>query len=189
MKNGLLFIGAGGHAKVIYDIAISCLYKPVGFIDPQIIEFLALEKIEEDALPDYKKYLAVISIGGTKPSILEKRLSLYYKYQKLGLQFPALIDSSAKCSPSCKISDGVTIGTGASVNASSIIEECVIINTQAVIEHDAIVKAGAHICPGALVLGGATIGSKSLIGAGSIILPGASVPASTIVPAGSRFPK
>lgn len=186
----LILIGAGGHAKVVYDSAVKSKLNPIGFIDDNVDEFLGLKKISENSfLSNSKEYTAIITFGAVTEDAAIRRHNLYLHYKSQEVKFISALDPTASISSLAKIGGGVVIFPNAVVNASSQIEENVIINTAAVIEHDVKIGAGSHICPGAMVLGGAEIGNNCIIGAGAVILPYNKVEASTLVPALTRFPK
>lgn len=185
----IIFIGAGGHAKVIRDILLSNGLKPRYYLDEKVEAFFDLKKISDDELIHvYQELPCVLSLGGVTPEKLSVRANLYRHYKTSHLHFPVFKYKASIISDNCEIGEGTTIGMGAIVNSSVIIEECVIVNTGAIIEHDVHIDAGAHICPGAILLGGCKVGKNSLIGSGAIILPGAMVPDNYLVPANTRYP-
>lgn len=172
-----VLIGAGGHAKVVYEISHQSGLMFEGFIDPKVPSFKGLKKMGNDESFEYY----FIGVGGSKVEELEKRHSLYQSYKLKGCVPLKLLSANAVISETAIIGDGTLIAHNAVIQPNVTIGENVIINTGAIIEHDAVIKNGAHIGPGAIVLGGAQVGHMSMVGAGSVVLPGQEVPAKTLL--------
>ncbi len=186
MNKQLVFIGAGGHAQVIYDIVMT---NAKYFIDDQKTSFFDLEKLHEcDLLTMNNEVDLVMGIGGVTPAQLTRRFNMYELFKDKKFTFPAIFHIRAIISSLAMISSGSMVFAGAIVNAGAQVGEGVIINTGAIIEHDVVVADGAHICPGAIVLGGAQIGKNALIGAGAVVLPGAIVEEGALIKALTRYP-
>lgn len=186
----IIFIGAGGHAKVVYDVIHSCTNTAsFHFIDENVNEFFGAVKITDIQLKELGNRTSMaLAIGGVTPEALAKRVRIYMHYHAAGYLFPVFSHQSSIISDSASLAQGVVICPRAVVNAHARIGSCAIINTGAIVEHDVIIGTGAHICPGAIVLGGAHVGENSLIGAGAVVLPGARVPDNFLLPAGTRYP-
>jgi acetyltransferase EpsM len=178
-----VLIGAGGHAKVAYEIAVQKGMEFNGFIDSVILSFKELKKLQEDDPCEFY----FIGIGGVNVDKLEKRHSLYQGYKLSGSSSFKLLSPHAYISQSAIIGDGTLVAHSAVIQVDANIGENVIINTSAIIEHDAIIEDGCHIAPGAIILGGARVGSMSIIGAGAIVLPGQLVPNKTLVSSLTRY--
>ena len=178
-----ILIGAGGHAKIVYEIAEQNRINFDGFADPKTLTFKELKKLQEDDF--YELYF--IGIGGVNVAQLEKRHALHQNYKLNGSSSFRLLSPHAYVSQSAMIGYGTLVAHNAVIQVDANIGENVIINTSAIIEHDAIIEDGAHIGPGAIVLGGAQVGAMSMIGAGAVILPGQVVPAKTLVSSLTRY--
>jgi sugar O-acyltransferase (sialic acid O-acetyltransferase NeuD family) len=176
-------IGAGGHAKVVYEIAKQNDVLFNGFIDPNVINFFDLQKLN-DNLIDQNFF---IGIGGVTVAQLQKRYEVYKNYIMQKLNALTLISKYAYVSPFSKIGTGTLVAHNVTVQINAMVGENTIINTGAIIEHDVSIADGVHIAPGAVVLGNARIGACAMIGSGAIILPEQEVPANTLVPALTRF--
>lgn len=182
MSDEIVLIGAGGHAKVVLESALSEGFEIAGFVDPNVEDFARLQKLYDDNLQ-----AGIISFGAVEPEGLQKRHELFEKYQSAGVEFPVVCDIDAKVSETAEIDDGSYVAPGVIINAEAKIGKNCIINTGAIIEHDVKVGNGCHIAPGAIVLGGAEIGDFCMIGAGAVILPNAKLPANTMVKALERY--
>jgi len=178
-----VLIGAGGHAKVVHEIAMQKNINFDGFIDSAVSNFKELKKCNETEI--FKFYF--LGIGGVLVRQLENRHSLYGIYKKKGARPLKLLSLQAFVSQSAIVGDGTLVAHNAVIQTGATIGENVIINTSAIIEHDAIIEDGCHIAPGAIILGGARVGSMSIIGAGAIVLPGQLVPNKTLVSSLTRY--
>ena len=178
-----VLIGAGGHAKVVHEIAMQRNINFDGFIDSAVSNFKELKKCNETEI--FKFYF--LGIGGVLVRQLENRHSLYGIYKQKGARPLKLLSLQAFVSQSAIVGDGSLVAHNAVIQAEATIGENVIINTSAIIEHDAIIEDGCHIAPGAIILGGARVGSMSIIGAGAVVLPGQVVPNKTLVSSLTRY--
>ncbi len=182
----LLIVGAGGHGKVVAEIASSSgRWEDIGFLDDnnyneQHHGFSLIGK----AIPDSKmvnEYEEVfIAVGNN-----QVRLDLLFAFQKTGFRPVNIIHPSAIISNSASIMPGTVIMANSIINAAVKIGYGVIINTAATIDHDSVINDGVHICPGVKLAGNVTIGRCSLVGIGTSIIEGITVGDETIIGAGS----
>lgn len=186
MQNGkkLLIIGAGGHGKVIADIAKSLgKYVEIAFLDEDkeiksvleypcvgTIEYLQIEAKETDVF---------VAIGNA--SIREK-VSLLVREQ--GFEMATLIHPNAVIGSEVCVGSGTAVMAGAVVNAGARIGEGAIINTSSSVDHDCEVGDYTHIAVGAHVAGTVKIGEKSWIGAGAVISNNIKIAANVTIGAG-----
>ncbi len=188
MNRGIILIGAGGHAKVIYETVRLLDVQCLGYVDDKAQEFYGLNKINESELDDYKDQVSLIlSFGAVTVESLIRRKKVFLEYLNKGFVFTSIISPRTYISDTAQIADGVLIVASSTINADSQISSNAIINTGAIIEHDVVIGHSSHICPGAIILGGARIGEGCLIGAGAVVLPNAVVPDGYLVPANTRF--
>lgn len=160
----LLIFGCGGHAKSVADVAISCGWNKILFIDPnakkgeEIFGFPILKQ----APPDKKDF--IVAIGDNK-----LRSSIYQTLCEQGYNPQKIISPNAYISASAFIGKGVFISHHAYIGPCVKIFDNTIINTKAVVEHECIVRSHTHISIGSLLSGKVTVGEYCFIGAGSII--------------------
>jgi acetyltransferase EpsM len=178
-----VLIGAGGHAKVVYEISMQNGIKIDGFIDPKVQFFKSLKKMKDEE--PFKHFF--IGMGGSKIEELEKRHLLYQNYKLKNCIALKLLSNSAIISETSNVGDGTIIAHNAVLQPETTIGENVIINTGAIIEHDVIIEDGVHVGPGAIVLGGATIGRMSMIGAGAVVLPAQEVAPRMLIASLTRY--
>ena len=177
----LVIIGAGGHGKVIADIALKNGYVNICFVDdnatgyvmgfPIIGTSIEIERLN-DGNTDF-----VIGIGNnaTRKLIAEK----------YDVNFVTLVHPSAQIGVNVSIGKGTVVMAGAVINPCSSIGEHCIINTRAVIEHDNVVENYAHISPNAALGGAVHIGELTHIGIGATIINNINICENCIIGAGA----
>ena len=172
-----VLIGAGGHAKVVHEIAMQRNINFDGFIDSAVSNFKELKKCNETQI--FKFYF--LGIGGVLVRQLENRHSLYVIYKQKGACPLKLL------SPQAFVSESAVVGDGTLVAHNAVIQTGATVGENVIIEHDAIIEDGCHIAPGAIILGGARVGSMSIVGAGAVVFPGQEVPTKTLVSSLTRY--
>lgn len=171
--NKIYIYGASGHGIVLADIAETCGYKEIVFVDDN-------GDITFDMIKNDTDIPIVIAVG--KNSIREK---LYKKAKESGFAIATLAHSSAIISPSAIIGDGVVVMPNVVVNAKAHIGDGAILNTACVIEHECKIGDFAHISPNVALAGNVTVGSLTHIGIGSSAKQGVVVGKNSIIGAGS----
>ncbi|USO01274.1 MAG: hypothetical protein H6849_04245 [Alphaproteobacteria bacterium] len=178
-----VLVGAGGHAKLVNEIASQINMRFDCFTDPLVKIFSNLEKAKEfDAFSSF-----FIGIGGATPNSLAIRLKLYDRYLENKYDSFNILSNHSYVSNSANLSNGILIAHHAIVQTGAHVAKNAIVNTGAIIEHDSFIGEGSHVGPGAIILGGAKIGKCCMIGAGAVILPSQIVPDNTLVRAITRF--
>ena len=146
----LLIIGAGGHGKVVAEIATECGYGKIDFLDDNSSD--AMGKISDlGKFVDQYQY-AFVSIGNNK-----FREELIEILKKCGYQIPFLIHPTAYVSRSAKIGKGTVVEPKAIVNANTKIAEGCIISVGAIVDHNVVIEKYCHINAGVIVNAGATV--------------------------------
>jgi UDP-perosamine 4-acetyltransferase len=185
--NGRLAVfGAGGHAKIVIEIAVAAGCSVIGALDPDATGNVlgvpvigpddALDSLWQDGAIDG----AILGIGN---NALRARLA--DKARAIQCTLPPIVHPSATVSPTATIGDGTTIGAGAIINAAARIGRDCIINTGAIVEHDCVIGDGVHIAPRSVMGGSCTIGDQTLFGIGAVARPGVRLGASVTIGAGA----
>ena len=176
MSKSIYIYGASGHGLVVADMAKSCGYENIVFLDDDTSKgFLKFEDIKENR--DYH-----ISFGIGNNQIREK---LYKKVKENGFFTPILIHPSSIISSSAKIEEGTVIMPNVVVNAKAYIGKCVILNSSCVVEHESIIGDFVHISPKVAIAGNVRIGDFTHIGIGSSVIQCLEIGKNSIVGAGS----
>lgn len=191
MKEKIILVGAGGHARVLIDlIRLSGLYEIAGIIDTQLkagemvsgITVLGNDDILGELYFHGLKY-ASIAVGSIKNNF--KRRVLYERIKEIGFSVPCLSHPKAVIAGNVQLLEGAQIMAGAIIQVNSSIGENTIINTGAIVEHDCQIGMHVHICPGTTISGGCNIGDSTFIGAGATVIQGVSIGNNSVVAAGA----
>jgi len=182
----LLILGAGGHGKVVADIA-SMIKKwdSISFLDDredlkEVIGFPVIGKLKDYILYKNEFKYAFVAIGNNA-----LRLDWLERLDREGFIIPVIIHPQSTISRFSKIEAGTVLMAGTVVNACVAIGRGCILNTCCSIDHDCIVDNGAHISPGSHIGGTVTIGSCVNIGIGSNISNNITIGSSSIIAAGA----
>ncbi len=185
MENRLLIIGAGGHGKVVADVAMKMnTWKSIQFLDDnqELKRVLGLEVIGkvEDALKYVHDYQFIVAIGDN--SLRERiQLNLTMAQAKLAL----LVHPDAIIGKQVEIGKGTVVMAGVIINSCTHVGSGCIINTGSIIEHDNIIEDYVHVSPGVITGGTVRIGKGTWLGLGSKIINNVSIAGDCIVGAGA----
>lgn len=181
MKDRVIIIGTGGHAKVITDILLASNTKIMGFLDDYYSdsEFLGhsvLGKISNiQKYKDEAEFIIAIGDNATR-----KRISSAYS-----AKWYTAIHPSAVISDSAIINEGTVVMPNVVINSSAVIGNHCIINTSSVIEHDCVVNDYVHISPNATLCGTVSVGENTHIAAGVTVINNISICSNCIIGAGA----
>jgi len=185
----LAILGAGGHAKVVADIALLSGWDEVAYFDDKFDGVKTFYRGQTlGTINDLKNYLNlfngfIVAIGDNS-----KRLNFINEFKPL-LKLVTLIHPSALISPSVTIADGVVVMAHVSINAATKIEQGCILNTNCSVDHDCHIAEAVHICPGSTLAGNIIVGKCSWVGIGSSIIEGLKIGESVIIGAGATVIK
>lgn len=182
----LLVIGAGGHAKVVIDVARAAGWSPVAALDPvgaghycADVPVIGNDDMAQH-LHDEGMRFAVVALGGNR-----LRARIGDRLQAIGYHCPAMVHPGAIISPYAKIGDGTVIMPGAIVNSHAHIGAFAIINTGAIVEHDCRIGNGAHVAPRSVMGGNVELGDLVLFGIGAVARPETMIERNATVAAGA----
>lgn len=180
----LIIIGAGGHGRVVQDVALSMgKWDEILFLDEGVKEngfdMKTIGK-PEDAFSYIKEADVFVAIGDNN-----KRKKMVLDLLKKGASVPALIHKSAVLGKDVTAERGSVIMAGVAVNCNSVIGKGAIINTGVTLDHDNIIGDFSHISPGATLAGTVKIGEGSWIGTGSSLINNIEITEGCIIGAGS----
>ncbi len=181
----LIILGAGGHGKVVADIALMVGYDDIRFLDDDhptrshIGSWPIIGKLNNPMEKDLPKFVA---IGN---NLVRQQLSRTLESQNL----VSIIHPRAVVSSRAKIGAGVVAVAGVVVNCDTDVGDGVILNTACSVDHDCKVADFSHISPGANLAGGVSIGPRTWVGIGSAVREGIKIGADCIIGAGSAVVK
>lgn len=183
----LWIIGAGGHAKVVIDAALSAgRFEVVGVLDDapdrigaRVLEIPILDLATTEAVLRLGARHAIIAIGDNRArALIARRLDGL-------LAWATVIHSTAYLARGAVVGAGSVVFAGAIVQPDARIGQHVILNTASSVDHDSLVGDFAHLAPGVRLAGGVRIEPGALVGIGSCILPGRCVGAGARVGGGA----
>ena len=189
MKQPLIIIGAGGHARVVISVALQdpC-WEVAGVLDRgapsagERIGNISVIGSFEDA-PQLRAQgirHAVLAIGDN-----DERARMFEQFGKSGFEFPSLLHPSSIIESSVRVGRGTIICAGAIICAHVTVGDNVIINTGAIVDHESTVGDHSHVAPGCCVAGRVKIGRGVFLGIGSVVKDKITIGDYTIVGAGS----
>lgn len=187
----IVIIGAGGHAREVLDILLTChtdeSTELLGFIDenpdrhgqilvgfPILGDFRWFEQVN-------RSEIAVICAVGA-PYVCRK---LVNRAKALGLQFANVISPQAWISPHARLGQGVIVFPGVIINSGVLIGNHVTLNVSVTVSHDTVIGDFCNINPGAHLAGNVSIGEGCYIGMGANIIQGITIGPWSVIGAGA----
>jgi len=172
MNKNIAIIGAGGHGKVVGEIALLNQYKVINFFDDKVNDikkfpftiFGSLDYLK-DHLKDYDAYFVAIGENRIRSNIIE-----WLKKQKMNIV--SLTHPRSTISQFSSLEIGTCVMANAVINPGTLIKEGAIINTSASVDHDCIIEDFAHISPNCSLSGSVRVGKFSHLGTGTSVHPG-----------------
>jgi len=193
MKEKIVVIGGGGHAKVIISILKKIeRFEIVGFTDPEEAgpvlgaEYLGTDEILQELYANGVKN-AVIGLGQIKSSVVRRKL--VKMIQEIGFDSPAIISPRAIINEEVSIGEGTVVMDGAVINSGTIIGDYSIINTNCSVDHDCNIGSFTHIAPGVTLSGYINVGENVLLGTGASVIHDISITSGALIAAGSSVQK
>ncbi|WP_420561181.1 acetyltransferase [Tepidicaulis sp.] len=182
-RDGVIVIGAGGHAKVAAAALEARGTEIIGFFDknPALKGQLILGReirLQEEVEPVLADYEAILAIG-------ENRVRQHLADEMKPAGWHSAIHPTAWVHESARIGKGVLICAGAIVQPDAEIGDHAIINTGAIVEHDCKVGAFAHLAPSSCLGGDVQVEEGCFLGLGAKVIPGTRLGAWSIVGAGA----
>lgn len=155
----LLIIGAGGHGRVVAEIAAVCGYDKdsIAFLDDNAPG--AVGKIAEMELYAPRYDGVFIAIGN---NALRQRLTVQLRGMA-GARLVTLIHPTAYVSPSAVIGQGTVVEPKAVINTNSRIGQGCIISVGTIIDHDCEIGEFCHINAGMVCSAGSHVEALSRI--------------------------
>ena len=172
MTKNIAIIGAGGHGKVVGEIALLNQYKVINFFDDKgndIKKFPftisgSLDYLKNN-LKDYDAYFVAIGENRIRSNIIE-----WLKKKKMNIV--SLVHPRSTLSQFSSLEIGTCVMANAVINPGTLIKEGAIINTSASVDHDCIIEDFAHISPNCSLSGSVRVGKFSHLGTGTSVHPG-----------------
>jgi sugar O-acyltransferase (sialic acid O-acetyltransferase NeuD family) len=178
----LVILGAGGHGRVVADIAEQQGFEHIEFLDsryPQVTHNLHWLVVGKSIAETTEIRSTFVAIGDNAKRLLQLDALL-----DRGLHCPILIHPSASVSLYATVGPGSVVMANAVINAGAKLGRGVIVNSGSTIDHDCVIGHGVHISPGANIAGGARVGDLSWICIGSCVKENVIIGRSVVAAAG-----
>jgi sugar O-acyltransferase (sialic acid O-acetyltransferase NeuD family) len=169
----LVIVGAGGHARVVADIARLTGHTVVGFLDDVRPERRG-ESFSGATVLGGLDQLRDIAASGVRQTCVavgdcEARLRLGERASAAGFAAVVLRHPASVCAADVVVGAGTVLVAGAIVNPGARLGAHVIVNTAASVDHDCVIEDGAHIACGARLAGAVAVGRGTWIGIGAAV--------------------
>ena len=169
MREKIILIGGGGHAKSVIDvIEQEERFEIAGIVEKFTGESSAvlgypLIGTDDDLAKLRKEYkYALITIGQLRSNAV--RVKLFKELKELNFILPTIVSPLAYLSKHAEVEEGTVLLHHALVNAGAKVGKNCIINSKALVEHDAVVEDHCHISTAAVVNGGVRVKANSFYG-------------------------
>jgi sugar O-acyltransferase (sialic acid O-acetyltransferase NeuD family) len=184
----ILVLGAGGHGRVVAEVAQACGHVVEGFVD--------------DGLPTGTLVLGRPVVGTTAWLLQQgprsialglgdnrRREQLQAQLEAAGHAVGTFIHPTAWISPTAELGAGTVAMARVVVNAEARVGRGVILNTGCIVEHECVVGHFAHLSPAATLGGRARIGERTHVGLGASVIHLGEVGVDCVVGAGAAVIK
>jgi sugar O-acyltransferase (sialic acid O-acetyltransferase NeuD family) len=194
MNDGVLLIGAGGHASVLLEILIEQKINILGYVSPtpssnkELFSNYHCFKRDVDIFQFDKSIIKLVNGIGSLPGN-RVRADFYRKYKELGYSFETIISQKADVSKYAYLEEGVQVMRGATIQTGVSIGYNSIVNTGAIVDHDCSIGSNNHIAPGATISGQVTSKANVHFGTGSSVIQSINVNENVVVGAGVTISK
>lgn len=181
MKEQIIIVGAGGHARSVMDILIENQeYDIVGCLDPvcsvrDCVEYMEDVPIigDDSAMESYYHQGITNIFIALGDNALRKKVS--YQAEQLGYHRINVISRYARISSRASLGSGICVMAGAVINVNCQIGDGCIINTNCSLDHDCRVGDYSHIAPGVAISGTTIVGEGVHIGTNSAVIDGITI--------------
>lgn len=199
MKEKILLVGAGQHARVVlYNIQEQNKYDVIGILDKNLdkakeekfFEGVPILDIDYSKvnLKELKEKLGVdkffISFGNMK-----YRKKVWELFKNSGWSSVNIIHPNAVISKNAKLGEGILIECGCLITPNPIIGDNVVVNTGSQVNHDNIIENHVYIASGVVLSGGVKIGENTLLDDGVVITLGKKIGKNSLIGAGAVVTK
>ena len=187
MNKRLAIIGAGGHGKVVGEIALLNQYETINFFDDRVNDikvfpFTIIDTLDylKEHQKDYDDFF--VAIGDNQ--IRSDKIILLKKHK---MNIVSLVHPKSTISKFSSLGIGTCVMANAVVNPGALINEGVIVNTSSSVDHDCTIEDFAHISPNCSLSGGVKIGKFTHLGTGTSVHPGINIGDNVKTGRGSRI--
>jgi sugar O-acyltransferase (sialic acid O-acetyltransferase NeuD family) len=189
----VIILGAGGHAKVLFEALRLSGRVILGFVTPDLevgAGFCGSTVLGDDSI--ILNYSAnevdlVNGVGALPGKNL--RWKLTSSMREKGYHFTVVIHPNAVVASDVVLKEGAQVMAGVVIQPGTTIGKNTIINTGSIIDHDCIIAENCHVAPSVVCSGDVNIGKNVHIGTGARIIQGINIGEGCVIAAGSTIYK
>jgi sugar O-acyltransferase (sialic acid O-acetyltransferase NeuD family) len=182
---GIVICGAGGHGRVVAEIAEQigeC--RVAGFVDDD--PMLQGRCVQGYPVLGDRSILGTLRARGITKCVMgigdnADRCRVAAIIEGMGWELVTVVHPSAQVSTSAAIGCGSVIEAGAVVKAGASVGRLAIINSCVSVGHDVVLGEGVQLSPGASIGGFVRIGDGSQIGMNASVIPGVQIGSNVVV--------
>ena len=169
MSKEIIIIGAGGQARSITESVISNGFRIKYYVDKyKSSENLFGYTIKKKLLIDKNNKVNILIAIADNYKREKIYKSIIEKYKNIN--FPNIIDESAKISKFSQIGKGNMIMVNSLIGSNSHVTDFCIINNNVSIDHDCKINKFSSLAPSVVMGGNVNVGLRSSVGIGAIIM-------------------
>ncbi len=182
----IVILGAGGHAKVLFDACRSSGRTVRGFLDadpagPGLFGVPVLgtdDMLSDDGFLDRVEVAVGLGLPHVHRRVTQRCIDA-------GAAFAQVTHASVTISDFVEIGAGSFVNAGAIINAATRVGRHCIVNTRVSIDHDCVLGDFVNIAPGAVLAGEVRCADGVFIGTGAAIGPGITIGQDAVIGAGA----
>jgi UDP-perosamine 4-acetyltransferase len=185
----IFLLGAGGHAKVVFDaiqklgLSVAGIINPSSDINPFFADIQVCGGDEMMDSLDPKVHIIANGLGATPKNLLNKKVSL--SWMARGFKFLTIVHPTTIIGRHVNFGEGCQVMAGCTLQSDISVGVGVVINTASNIDHDCKIGNHTFISPSVVICGGVEVGQDCFVGAGAILLPGVKLGNGVLVAAGA----
>lgn len=180
----LMIIGAGGHGRVVADIAALSGYDQITFLDDADVPGMPVAGTVSQFQAFLDSHVFFVAIGSNTI-----RKKIYDTLQNAGAEIASLCHPNAVLGSNVKLGQGSVVMAGVVINNGADIGDGVILNTCCSVDHDCKVGSFSHISVGAHLAGTVSIGDEAFVGAGATLINNVKLCRGCVIGAGAVVTK
>jgi len=174
----VIVFGAGGHGRVVADVARSAGRRVLAFVDDaSAADGASVDDVQVISWEHYRReaarwtgVLVALAIGDNRD-----RATCHARLLEAHAAVATLVHAAGTVARNAELGEGSVLMAGAVMNPGARVGRGCIVNTGAVVEHDCTVGAYAHLSPNVTLGGGVRVGDRAHLGLGAVVLPGVRV--------------
>lgn len=174
MSKKIAILGAGGHGKVVGEIALLNKFKIIHFFDDRVLD--SSNKFPFPVMGTFKNIINnkinydayFVAIGDNK--VRYEKMNFFKKKTLVNLIHP-----KSTVSKFTFLGKGICVMAQAVINPGTSIGDGAIINTSSTIDHDCVINNFVHISPNCSLSGSVRVGKFTHLGTGTSVHPGISI--------------